>query len=146
MTTTTTNGLTIITDAKSDMDQICLPRILDMFELCMSGQAFKIFLRSSLAHTMNAFIGRLMCGLFSPSLLCCLTILAEERKREVVLNVTSAQFTTLSWEANLISIGVTCYFQKRNVISGLIITHNIAYLSPLCLPLLYIPDLATLQF
>jgi len=34
-----------------------------MFELCMSGNACKIFLRSSLAHTMNAFIGRLMCSL-----------------------------------------------------------------------------------
>ena len=29
----------------------------------MSGHAFRIFLRSSLAQTMNAFIGRLMCGL-----------------------------------------------------------------------------------
>lgn len=56
-----------------------------MFELCMSGQAFKIFLRSSLAHTMNAFIGRLICGLFSPSLFCCLTILAGQR--EDVLDV-----------------------------------------------------------
>jgi len=64
-------------------DYLCdyLPRIFDMFELCMSGQAFKIFLRSSLAHTINAFIGRLICGLFSPSLFCCLTILAEERER-----------------------------------------------------------------
>lgn len=64
------------------MDRVCLPRIFDMFELCMSGQAFKIFLRSSLAHTMNAFIGRLICGLFSLSLFCCLTILAEEKKKE----------------------------------------------------------------
>lgn len=63
-------------------DRMCLPRIFDMFELCMSGQAFKIFLRSSLAHTMNAFIGRLICGLFSPSLFCCLTILAEEEEKE----------------------------------------------------------------
>ncbi|KAL0125936.1 hypothetical protein PUN28_004783 [Cardiocondyla obscurior] len=53
-----------------------------MFELCMSGQAFKIFLRSSLAHTMNAFIGLLICGLFSPSLFCCLTILAERKEKE----------------------------------------------------------------
>jgi len=37
------------------------PRILLMLELCMSGQALNIFLRSALAHTMNAFIGRLMC-------------------------------------------------------------------------------------
>lgn len=60
-----------------------------MFELCISGQAFKIFLRSSLAHTMNAFIGRLICGLFSLSLFCCLTILAEERKRKAeALDVT----------------------------------------------------------
>lgn len=64
------------------MDRVYLPRIFDMFELCMSGQAFKIFLRSSLAHTMNAFIGRLICGLFSPSLFCCLTILAEEKEKE----------------------------------------------------------------
>lgn len=62
---------------------VSLPRIFDMLELCISGQAFKIFLRSSLAHTMNAFIGRLICGLFSPSRFCCLTILAEERKREI---------------------------------------------------------------
>jgi len=34
------------------------PRILLMLELCMSGQALRIFLRSSLAQTMNAFIGR----------------------------------------------------------------------------------------
>ena len=33
----------------------------------MSGQALRIFLRSSLAQTMNAFIGRLMCGLPSGS-------------------------------------------------------------------------------
>ena len=38
------------------------PRILLMLELCMSGQALRIFRRSSRAHTMNAFIGRLMCG------------------------------------------------------------------------------------
>ena len=40
-----------------------LPRILLIFELCMSGQALRIDLRSSLAQTMNAFIGRFMCGL-----------------------------------------------------------------------------------
>ena len=33
------------------------PRIFEMLELCMSGQVFKIFLRSSLAQIMNAFIG-----------------------------------------------------------------------------------------
>lgn len=38
-----------------------------MFELCMSGQAFKIFRRSSFAQTINAFIGRLMCGFPSGS-------------------------------------------------------------------------------
>jgi hypothetical protein len=54
-----------------------LPSILEMLELCMSGQAFRIFLLSSLAHTMKAFIGRFMWGLFSLSLFCCLTILAE---------------------------------------------------------------------
>ena len=37
------------------------PRILLMLELCMSGHAFKMARRSSRAHTMNAFIGRLMC-------------------------------------------------------------------------------------
>lgn len=44
------------------------PNIFEMFELCMSGQAFKIFRLSSLAQTMNAFIGLLMC---SPSFFCC---------------------------------------------------------------------------
>lgn len=34
-----------------------------MFELCMSGQALRILRRSSLAQTMKAFMGRLMCGL-----------------------------------------------------------------------------------
>lgn len=38
------------------------PRILLMLELCMSGKACRIFLRSSFAQTMKAFIGRLMCG------------------------------------------------------------------------------------
>lgn len=52
-----------------------------MFELCISGHAFNIFLRSSLAHTMNAFIGRLICGLFSLSLFCCLTIFAKHTER-----------------------------------------------------------------
>ena len=33
------------------------PRIFEMLELCMSGQVFKIFLLSSLAQIMNAFIG-----------------------------------------------------------------------------------------
>lgn len=32
-----------------------------MLELCISGQAFNIFLRSSFAQTMKAFIGRLIC-------------------------------------------------------------------------------------
>lgn len=53
------------------------PKIFDMLELCMSGHAFRIFRRSSFAHTMNAFMGRLMCGLLSLSLFgCCLIILA----------------------------------------------------------------------
>lgn len=45
-----------------------LPKILLMLELCMSGKAWRILRRSSLAHTMNAFIGLLMCGslLFLP--------------------------------------------------------------------------------
>lgn len=38
----------------------CLPRILLMLELCMSGDALRIFLLSSFAQTMKAFIGRLM--------------------------------------------------------------------------------------
>jgi len=33
-----------------------------MLELCMSGQALSILRLSSRAHTMNAFIGRLICG------------------------------------------------------------------------------------
>lgn len=39
-----------------------------MLELCMSGKAWRILRRSSLAHTMNAFIGLLMWGslLFLP--------------------------------------------------------------------------------
>ena len=37
--------------------KIVKPRIFEMLELCMSGQVFKIFLRSSLAQIMNAFIG-----------------------------------------------------------------------------------------
>lgn len=36
---------------------IVKPRIFEMLELCMSGQVFKIFLLSSLAQIMNAFIG-----------------------------------------------------------------------------------------
>lgn len=36
------------------------PRILLMEELCMSGYACRILLRSSLAHTMKAFMGLLM--------------------------------------------------------------------------------------
>lgn len=37
-----------------------LPRILLILELCMSGNACRIRRLSSLAHTMKAFIGRLM--------------------------------------------------------------------------------------
>lgn len=37
-----------------------LPRILLILELCMSGKAWRIFRRSSLAHTMKAFMGLLM--------------------------------------------------------------------------------------
>lgn len=44
---------------------IILPSILLMLELCISGQAFRIFLLSSLAQTMKAFIGLLMCGLLT---------------------------------------------------------------------------------
>lgn len=80
------------------INQVYSPRIFDMLELCISGQAFRIFLRSSLAHTMNAFIGRLICGLFSPSLFCCLTILAEER--EGALGVTSSRFILVRNESD----------------------------------------------
>lgn len=37
-----------------------------MFELCMSGKAWRIFLLSSLAQTIKAFMGRLMCGSLLP--------------------------------------------------------------------------------
>lgn len=63
-----------------------LPRILLMFELCMSGQALSIFLRSSRAQTINAFIGRLMCGLlmscfsFWARMILAPNILAETRE------------------------------------------------------------------
>ena len=39
-----------------------LPSILLMLELCMSGHALSILRRSSRAHTIKAFIGRLICG------------------------------------------------------------------------------------
>lgn len=38
-----------------------------MLELCISGKAWRIFLRSSLAHTMKAFMGLLMWLLFRDS-------------------------------------------------------------------------------
>lgn len=41
-----------------------------MLELCMSGKACRIFLLSSLAHTMKAFMGRLMWLLFLDSGKC----------------------------------------------------------------------------
>ena len=44
-----------------------LPSIFEMLELCISGQALRIFLRSSLAQTMKAFIGRLIWGFPSGS-------------------------------------------------------------------------------
>lgn len=46
------------------------PRILLMLELCMSGKACKIFLLSSFAHTMKAFMGLLMWLLFLDSGKC----------------------------------------------------------------------------
>lgn len=51
-----------------DLRAFVLPRILLMLELCMSGKAWRILRRSSLAQTMKAFMGRLMCGslLFLP--------------------------------------------------------------------------------
>lgn len=91
-----------------------LPSIFDMLELCMSGQAFKIFLRSSLAHTMNAFIGRLICGLFSPSLFCCLTILAEQR--EDVLDVNVARLPPVRSESDFVSI--TWRSRNKSVMSA----------------------------
>jgi len=72
------------------------------------------------------------------------------RKRERgigALDVTpSSRFTILSWETNLISWGrhLALSKQERNI--SLIVTHRTAYLFPLCLPLLYMSDLATLQF
>ena len=48
-----------------------LPRILEIFELCMSGHVFRIFFRSSLAQIMKAFMGLLMWGLPSRSRLGC---------------------------------------------------------------------------
>lgn len=52
------NGIGIFNQLKK-----YIPSILLMLELCISGHALSIFLLSSLAHTMKAFIGRLMCGL-----------------------------------------------------------------------------------
>ena len=52
-----------------------LPSILLILELCMSGQAFSIFLLSSLAQTMNAFIGRFTC----PSRVSSESLLLPER-------------------------------------------------------------------
>jgi len=51
---------------------VSLPSIFEILELCMSGQLFKIFLRSSFAQIMNAFMGLLMCVALSLSLLGCL--------------------------------------------------------------------------
>lgn len=45
------------------LSSFSLPKILLMLELCISGHAFRIFLLSSLAHTINAFIGLLIWGL-----------------------------------------------------------------------------------
>ena len=64
-----------------------------MLELCMSGHAFRIFLRSSLAQIMKAFIGRLMCGCPSRSLRGCRMILAPNiftanESRPVILYFT----------------------------------------------------------
>lgn len=53
---------TCVTQIKLRESVRVLPRILLMLELCMSGKAWRIFLLSSLAQTMKAFIGRLMCG------------------------------------------------------------------------------------
>ena len=44
-----------------------LPRILLILELCMSGQALRIFRRSSRAQTIKAFMGRLMWGFLPPT-------------------------------------------------------------------------------
>lgn len=65
-----------------------LPSILDMLELCMSGHALSIFLRSSLAQTMKAFIGRLMCGLLSLSRFCWRTIFATEQIQTTIKPLT----------------------------------------------------------
>ena len=53
-----------------------LPNILEMLELCISGHAFKIFRRSSLAQIINAFMGRLIWGASVLSFRDCLIILA----------------------------------------------------------------------
>lgn len=49
-----------ITKIKMSCRNKCLPRILLILELCMSGNACRIRRLSSLAHTMKAFMGRLM--------------------------------------------------------------------------------------
>ena len=41
------------------------PKILEMLELCISGYFCKMLRRSSLAQTIKAFIGRLICSFFS---------------------------------------------------------------------------------
>ncbi len=46
--------------------KVYTPNILEMFELCISGQVFRIFFLSSFAQIMKAFIGRFICGLPPP--------------------------------------------------------------------------------
>lgn len=69
-----------------------------------------------------------------------------EREKDGALDVTSSSgFTILSWETNLISRGRHFALSKQERNISLIVIHRSAYLFPLCLLLLYIPDLATLQ-
>lgn len=53
-----------------------------MLELCMSGQALRIDRLSSLAHTMKAFIGRLIWGLFGSAFSLGDLIILATKKRD----------------------------------------------------------------
>ncbi len=74
-TETTITKLCILLGFKLGPSQY-LPSILLMFELCISGCLARIFLLSSFAHTMKAFIGLLMCGLLASLFLASRYILA----------------------------------------------------------------------
>lgn len=65
-----------------------LPKRLDISELCILGLSCAIFLRCKRDHTMNAFIGRLICSSFWRFVVFCIIRLKKTSLRMKIRGMT----------------------------------------------------------